>query len=165
MRGIWRLYLPFSSERAWGCYQLMCALLESCYWVMIISWDSQILCSVCPVLIDAFLFLESSALAFWHPDRLGFPKEWTLLLDWLLCFPGSFSVRRRKHWSTVPVVDKCGFCWMLFNGGQLPCRTCYSFSWLTKVDEIQLGIFWKCWTWILRKQLAIYSIKHTYQVD
>lgn len=152
----------------WACLRLLpinvCAsgeLLWSDDYLM--GFPNSLLCVPCSHRCFSLFGKLSSCL--WHPDRLGFPKEWTLLLDWLLCFPGSFSVRRRKHWSTVPVVDKCGFCWMLFNGGQLPCRTCYSFSWLTKVDEIQLGIFWKCWTWILRKQLAIYSIKHTYQVD
>lgn len=53
--------------------------------MMIISWDSQILCSECPALIDAFIWFSASLLAKHgekqllplYLDRLGFPIDST----------------------------------------------------------------------------------------
>lgn len=89
------------------------------------------------------------------------------LLDCLLCFPVSFPVAEKKaliNSSSCGSVDKCGLWWVLFKWGstvkqKLPdsLRT-----WLTKVAEIKLDVFLKCWMCIWGKQLAFYSIKHTH---
>lgn len=83
--------------------------------MMIISWDSHILCSECPALMDAFIWfsvLEEAALAF--DTQIDWASQWSelLLLDWLLCFPGSFSVEKKK---ALINCSSCGQLWVLLD--------------------------------------------------
>lgn len=169
IRETWRLYLPFGFECSWSNYQLMAVLLERWYWVMIISWDSQILCSECPALIDAFIWFSASLLAK-HGEKqlLPFYLDWAsqltqpVLLDWLLSFPESFPVEEKKaliNCSSCGSLNKCGFWWTLHKWKPtVKQNLSLSFKiWLTKVGEIHLDSFLEVLDLKLKKAISIFT--------
>lgn len=133
IRETWRLYLPFGFECSWSNYQLMAVLLERWYWVMIISWDSQILCSECPALIDAFIWFSASLLAKHgekqllplYLDRLGFPIDSTSTAWLVALFSWEFPCRGEESTNKLFQLWFLKQMWVLVDTSQMEanCQT------------------------------------------